>query len=131
MILVTAAVLLEWARLFAVGRRNAFWWTCHAVIFVNSALYTSGIIATWLTCRPPQKSWNKWLPGQCFDRKTMDEIIVIFNLIFDLIIFLLPQRVIWQLHASTKRKWGIALVFSVGLMYVIVLQGDIHCFTDG
>lgn len=85
-------------------------------MLVNVLLYLSGIVATSLACIPLAKLWHTWLPGKCIDRKALDICTATFNLILDIVILILPQRVIWKLQMTTSRKVGISLVFSIGLL---------------
>lgn len=87
-------------------------------MLANVLLYLSGIVATSLACIPLEKLWHKWLSGRCIDRKTLDLCTATFNLLMDIVILFLPQRVIWKLQMTATRKLGISLVFSIGLLYV-------------
>lgn len=89
-----------------------------ALIVANVLLYLSGAIATSLACLPLEKLWHPWVPGHCIDRRTLDLCTAAFNLVMDLSILILPQRVIWKLQMTAKRKLGVSLVFSIGLVYV-------------
>lgn len=40
------------------------------------------------------------------------------SLIEDVAILILPQPVIWQLHLDCRKKLGLAIVFSLGMLYV-------------
>ncbi|ETS78084.1 hypothetical protein PFICI_10146 [Pestalotiopsis fici W106-1] len=127
MILMKAAVLLEWNHIFVpTGGRNWFFWTSYTVMFMNAGLYIAGIVATWKTCTPMEKEYRPWVDGTCIDRKKMDETIIVFNLVFDILILLLPQKVIWGLQTRNKNKVGIALVFSVGLIACACAAGRVH-----
>lgn len=117
MIFLKAAVLLEWVHIFVpTGRRGWFFWTSHVVLFMNASLYVAGIVSTWMTCTPMKKEYRPWVEGTCIDRKKMDETVFVFNLVMNLVILLLPHRIIWRLQTQKKQKLGIKLVFSVGTM---------------
>lgn len=85
-------------------------------MLANVLLYVSGIISTSLACIPLEKLWHTWLPGKCIDRKTLDTCTATFNLLMDIVILILPQRVIWNLQLTKVRKIGISVVFSIGLL---------------
>jgi hypothetical protein len=127
MLLAKTAVLLDWNRIFAPrGARNAFFWFSHAIILLNGGLYCAVIVALNLACRPREKLWYSWLPGECFDRRALDICTSSFNLIFDLCILFLPQRSIWILHMSMRRKIGISFIFSVGVLACIGAAGRVY-----
>lgn len=117
MMTIKTSILLEWLHIFVPARtRNKFFWICWAMIIANCALYISIVIAVQFYCTPVEKNWHRWIPGTCRDRGSIDTTPSIFNLIFDVLILLLPQRVIWKLQMDTRRKIGVSIVFSVGLL---------------
>ncbi|KAK5988233.1 hypothetical protein PT974_12373 [Cladobotryum mycophilum] len=117
MIFSKTAILLEWARIFVPhGVRNSFYWTSRFLIVLNFLFYSSALITTCLSCIPAEKVWNKWVPGRCIERKPFDTAVVAFNLALDLLIFALPQKVIWSLKLDKSRKVGVSIVFSVGAL---------------
>ncbi|KAI5922875.1 hypothetical protein F4810DRAFT_671807 [Camillea tinctor] len=127
MLFAKTAILLEWNRIFAPrGIRNSFFWVSHAIMLVNALLYASAIIALNLACRPLEKLWHFWLPGICNDRRALDICTSSFNLIFDLCILFLPQRSIWHLQMSNKRKIGVSLIFSVGILALCGAAGRVY-----
>lgn len=115
--LVKAAILLQWIRIFAPrATRGAFFWTCHAILWTNLLFYLSTTVAGNLICVPFQRIWDKTVPGVCYNGRTLNMTIGAFNLASDICILLLPQRVIWRLNMSFRKKLGIALTFAVGLL---------------
>ncbi|KAI8944503.1 hypothetical protein F4801DRAFT_571488 [Xylaria longipes] len=119
MLFAKTAVLLDWNRIFAPRRvRNTFFWLSHAVMLLNFLLYASAIIALGLSCRPQEKYWKFWLPGECTNSRALDISTSSFNLVIDTLILVLPQNSIWRLSISKQRKIGVALIFSVGVLYV-------------
>ncbi|KAI1367846.1 hypothetical protein F5Y08DRAFT_297148 [Xylaria arbuscula] len=117
MFFAKTAVLLEWIRIFvADGQRSAFFIAACALIAVNAGVYAAGAIATGLACIPREKLWHPWIQGKCIDRYVLDVFTAFINLAIDLGIFLLPQKIIWKLQMSKKRKIGVSVLFSVGLI---------------
>ncbi|KAI0885286.1 uncharacterized protein GGS22DRAFT_141799 [Annulohypoxylon maeteangense] len=111
------AILLEWLRVFVPqGTRNLFFWASWLVLFSNAAFYIAALFAVCLICRPLEKAWKPMIHGSCLDLRYLYLASPYINLFFDLAIFSLPQRTIWSLNMSTKRKLGISLIFSVGIL---------------
>lgn len=108
-------ILLHWTEIFVpAGFRNGFWWTCHITIWVNVLFY---IICTFIElfgCTPRAKLWDPTLKGKCLDMLNVNVVSACVNFFSDLIILMLPQRVIWGLQLSIARKVGTAAVFAVG-----------------
>lgn len=114
---IKTAILLDWMRLFVVkGTRPAFWWTCQFIMWATILYYFSVIIVSALSCTPHEKIWNPTLQGTCVNTKALFVTNAVLNLASDIVILLLPQRVIWRLKLSTKKKIGISVVFAVGVM---------------
>ncbi|KAI0173110.1 hypothetical protein GGR52DRAFT_571608 [Hypoxylon sp. FL1284] len=127
MLFAKPAVLLEWIRIFVPRpTRNAFFVTCWILIVINCRFYIAGILAVNFGCHPREKSWYTWLPGTCVDRKRMDIVSSYINLASDIAILLLPQRVIWSLNMSPKRRIGISVIFSMGVLACVSVVGRIY-----
>ncbi|KAI1141346.1 hypothetical protein F5Y05DRAFT_423182 [Hypoxylon sp. FL0543] len=111
------AILLEWTRIFApLGTRGAFFWTCQALLWFSVLFYFAVEVASNLACIPFHRTWDKRIPGTCFDRTSLDLVTGSVNLFTDIFILLFPQRVIWRLQLSTKRKIGVSFLFAVGML---------------
>lgn len=80
------------------------------------------ILETFLNCRPFAKSWDPLvLYGTCGSFKTGFLADGIINIVIDLIIVILPMRMVWQLqHVSQQRKMALTVVFALGILYVFV-----------
>jgi hypothetical protein len=87
-----------------------------ALMVLNLVTYGSAIISTFFSCRPLQKLWYFWLDGTCIDRKSRHIVSAVFNVLFDLFLFFLPQSVIWRMKMSGSRRAGLSTVFAVGLL---------------
>ncbi|KAI0005770.1 hypothetical protein F4779DRAFT_597431 [Xylariaceae sp. FL0662B] len=114
---VKAAILLEWTRIFVpMGARNAFHRTCLALILVNTFFYVAYIFAQNLYCIPRQRIWDVTIQGNCIDKTALIISSSTINFISDIIILILPQRVIWTLQMSRLKKIGISFLFTIGLL---------------
>ncbi|KAI0426944.1 hypothetical protein F5Y09DRAFT_350764 [Xylaria sp. FL1042] len=117
MFFAKTAILLEWTRIFVANhQRNAFFFAACFLIAVNSGVYAAGAVATGLACIPREKLWHPWVVGRCIDRYALDTFTAFVNLAIDLGVFLLPQKVIWKLQMDKRRKIGISILFSVGII---------------
>jgi hypothetical protein len=116
--LLKAAILLDLIRIFSPkGQRGAFFWTCHICIWLNVIFYTTCTFLEIFACQPREKLWNKLLPGgKCINSNALTLASGIINLPSDLVIFILPQRIIWNLHLSRRKRFGISTIFAVALL---------------
>ncbi|KAI1746558.1 hypothetical protein F4782DRAFT_545011 [Xylaria castorea] len=121
---VKTSILLDWLQIFAPrGTRGALFWTCHAIIWFNALFYTSIEVAGNLSCRPFNRIWDKRIPGVCFDRTPLDLTSAGVNLVCDIVILLVPQRIIWQLQLTTAKKIGVSIIFAIGLLAIASATG--------
>ena len=129
---IKAAILLEWTHILVPqGLKNPFfYWACHVMIWVNSLFYISVIIVTNLSCIPRDKMWRRWVRGTCINFDAFNISLTALDLLFNVLILLLPHRVIWRLSLSTKQKVGVSFIFSVGIMYVTFLIHTSHSTVD-
>ncbi|KAI1855544.1 hypothetical protein JX265_004627 [Neoarthrinium moseri] len=118
-LLIKVAILLEWIRIFAPpGNRHFVYWASHIMIWANVVFYVSIFIAFNIACTPYEYNWNVLLKGNCDRVNTHYTNLAtsIFNVISDFMILIIPQRAIWKLHMSTKKKLGVSMVFAIGLL---------------
>lgn len=117
MIFLKAAILMQWARLFVPGKRNVLWWSCYTVAASNAIFYTVTVLHEWLRCTPVAYHWDKTIPGgHCITSGPLSPVSAILNLVFDVAILLLPQKAIWTLNMSFKKRLGVSVVFVVGIL---------------
>ncbi|KAF1977700.1 hypothetical protein BU23DRAFT_550379 [Bimuria novae-zelandiae CBS 107.79] len=110
-----AAILLEWTHLFVpLGAHDGFWWTCHVTLWINIMFYVACTIVENFSCIPREKIWNKLIDGHCVNNPALIMSSGILNLVSDTVIFALPQKMIWGLTISTKKRVGICLLFATG-----------------
>ena len=109
---------MDWARVFVpTGTRNTFYWTCWLLLWVNVLYYTAIVITSNLACTPREKIWDPTVPGgKCINLKTSLVVSSSTNVVYDILILLLPQQIIWHLQMLLKRKIGISLIFVVGIV---------------
>jgi hypothetical protein len=114
---IKVAIVMEWMRIFCPHVRNYFYWTCQVIMWLNIVYYTCAMIIEAAQCIPQEKIWDPTvLEGSCLDTKKAVLTTASVNVVSDLVIFLAPQRVIWSLQLTTRKKIGVAVVFSVGLL---------------
>ncbi|KAI9883385.1 MAG: hypothetical protein M1823_004853 [Watsoniomyces obsoletus] len=66
-------------------------------------------------CQPISQAWTRTAVARCrFLNTDINLMTVVFNLTTDVILLVMPFWVLFQLHTSTRRKVGLAMVFLVG-----------------
>jgi hypothetical protein len=112
-------ILLDWLATFVpLGQKNFMFWTCWIMIGVTTIFYLVLLPVEIFQCTPREKIWNKlYEGGYCIQNPSARNFAGGFiAAISDLIIFILPQNVIWRLNMSTQRKIGVSILFTFGLL---------------
>ncbi|KXG53624.1 uncharacterized protein PGRI_006740 [Penicillium griseofulvum] len=110
------SILALYKRLFAVR---------HMVIAVNVmfgfvTLWVVGVyVAGALLCIPVSKFWDPSIPGACLDPAKFYYGIQIPNILSDLILLIMPMRVVWALPIPKSQKAALSGVFLVGGLTLI------------
>ncbi|KAI1154181.1 hypothetical protein F4825DRAFT_472892 [Nemania diffusa] len=112
------AILLDWVAIFVPKTRSAFFWVSHILLGVNVLFYLAVLILANLLCTPPEHAWDPLTEGHCNDVKRPEVVGAALNSASDVIIFVLPQTVIWKLRMSRKQRLGYSILFAIGLAAV-------------
>ena len=110
------ALLLMYIRLFGVSK--AF----RIATYIVMAFVTGYLFCNFLTllfgCTPVSKYWKPEEPGHCINLNKADYAYGSMNVGSDVLLFLLPMPMVWQLNLSRKEKVGLFLIFMSGIAYV-------------
>lgn len=98
------------------GTRNAFMWACYIVITVQIMAMIGIVFALCFVCIPYEKIWNITLKGHCFNKLNIDIGAACVHLCTDIVILILPQRPIWRLQMSFRKRLGVSVFFSLGIL---------------
>lgn len=74
-------------------------------------------------CKPVKFAWQRWdliHKGTCINYDTFVLVQSSFNLILDLIILVMPMPTLYRLKISTRKKFQIMVMFSLGFIIVVV-----------
>lgn len=99
-------------------KHNRMFWTCHTLIMLNFIFYLLCFFFTLYLCSPVKKIWKPWIPGTCYDIFAILIVAAIINTISNIIIVILPQRIIWNLQIPVKKKIGLSAITLVGVLWV-------------
>ncbi|KAI0432449.1 hypothetical protein F5Y09DRAFT_339667 [Xylaria sp. FL1042] len=125
--ILKAAILLDWIHVFVPFTRNYFFWTAYIILGLHTMFYVAWIILENLSCIPQSKIWDitVW-QGRCVDVKLIYIPVAAINLLLDIVIFALPQTTIWNLQMSIKKKIGVGAVFAIGLVACVSAAIRLH-----
>ncbi|KAL1953357.1 hypothetical protein VTO42DRAFT_2978 [Malbranchea cinnamomea] len=120
--LMKTAILLDWLYLFAPqGKRvqSPFWWGCVSIITLQIVWGIACVILLNVQCTPHEAIWKFYLPRKCYNLVPVQLTSGGVQLLSDVVMLLLPQRVIWTLKLSWRKKLGVSLCFSLGILACI------------
>lgn len=115
-----SAVLVLYIRIF-----NTVRWISrisYGLIILMFLVYGINIILATVYCLPRNGApWDATAFARCAEPVVLAIFIGSFTVLADFIIFLLPFPIILKLQMAQGKKVGLAIVFLVGFMYVVVL----------
>ncbi|KAK3935732.1 hypothetical protein QBC46DRAFT_396858 [Diplogelasinospora grovesii] len=117
--LLKTSIMVEWLGIFDGGKRNWFFWVCWVMIGIQIAFGVAVVIALNLACIPTKKKWEFWVPGKCINAHNIETTSATFQLVSDCIVLILPQKIIWGLQMSWKKRLGVSVIFSLGVLACI------------
>ncbi|KAJ4245488.1 hypothetical protein NW762_013997 [Fusarium torreyae] len=116
--LIKTAILLDWCRIFVPGDKlkSPFWWGAMTIVFVQCIWGVLCVTLLNLQCRPHYAIWEFYVSSKCYDLPKVMLASASVQVISDIAMVLLPQRIIWSLHMKWQRKIGIVIIFGVGVI---------------
>ena len=100
-----------------IFRVRSFRIAAYTVLGLNLAYFLAVILQTLLICQPVAFNWDQTIAGSCGDQKTSDEVIGVLNILYDVILIILPMPMLWRLQMATSRKLALSAIFGMGIMY--------------
>lgn len=76
--------------------------------------WVASTVGGCLWCQPPSGVWDRRHPAKCFNFAAFFLGTELVNLILDIVMLLLPLRVIRDLHMATAKKIQLCMVFLLG-----------------
>ena len=125
MFFIKVAILLNIIEIFWLDETLSR--ACRILLWANGIFY---IIFTFLqifSCRPINKSWDVFIThGTCLNTRLITLVAGAINTVSDLLILILPQRLIWGLQSPLRKKLAVSGLFSLGLLYFPLHSGSFH-----
>ncbi|KAL9090541.1 MAG: hypothetical protein Q9165_005302 [Trypethelium subeluteriae] len=89
------------------------------LIFLDASWGANLMIAAALVCRPMAYSWNPSIPGgSCNEhaKNTIYAALSVYTILHNVVIWSIPQVLVWRLHMSTANKIGLSAIFALGIL---------------
>ncbi|KAJ5547758.1 hypothetical protein N7513_004992 [Penicillium frequentans] len=116
--LIKTAILMDWCRIFVPIERskNLFWTGCMVVITLQCLWGLLCIVLLNMQCRPHEAIWKFYLPSKCYSLPDVMLTSASVQVVSDIAMLLLPQRIIWGLQMNWQKKIGVSIIFSAGIL---------------
>jgi len=98
------------------GSMRYFIW--FIIIAVNLVLGSNGVIH-WIQCWPVQKTWHYYMEGSCFPAdivKDYNTAVAVFSGVMDIVLALLPWKIIWSITINRRERLGALVAMSAGVL---------------
>ena len=76
------------------------------------------VLVSILQCHPVSYAWNKSIDGSCIDLRAMYYSFTISNMVLDVIINIMPVRMIWKLQLAVRQRVLLTIIMLIGIMCV-------------
>ncbi|KAF1952998.1 hypothetical protein CC80DRAFT_537793 [Byssothecium circinans] len=122
------AILLDWLHIFVPHRqKNPMAYTIYIIMGLNAAYYFAGTVVYIIPCIPRRKFWDATVPGHCIKVHAASVASGGINLVSDIVMLAIPQKIIWGLHVTNSRKAGISALFSIGVFACVCAIARLVC----
>lgn len=106
------AILALYHRLFP-NRSNRY--IIYALMGILIGLTISTVVTALVACIPFAANWDPTLPGaRCINKEAFFRWGSLPNIVTDVVMLVLPMRIVWNLHTTTRLKVGLTITFMFG-----------------
>ncbi|WDK15127.1 integral membrane protein [Colletotrichum graminicola] len=115
---IKASILFFYLRIFPDEKFRRILWGTQLFNLLLGISFTAVVLGG---CRPLNFFWNGWWAGKmeekCINMNAFSICNGAFNLALDVWMLMLPASQIYNLRMEWKKKAGVILMFSVGILY--------------
>jgi len=99
---------------------TAWKYTLYVLAFIISGYSLALSLALIFACSPLQKSWDGTiLGGSCINRPAVYLATAITNTVSDIVLILIPVKIVWGLRMRLIPKLGVVVIFGIGCLTII------------
>lgn len=96
---------------------RAYVYTLYLVGFVIVGYSVALTLALLFACSPLEKNWTpSILEGSCINRPGAYLATAVTNTVSDIVLIIIPVRVVWKLRLRFAEKLGAIIVFGIGCL---------------
>ncbi|KAK7993776.1 hypothetical protein PG989_007157 [Apiospora arundinis] len=102
------------------GHKPRIRWSIHALNVSNLLLMVSVFMASVFTCVPVYKYWYRDVPGHCNIEGLQYIVTSSITVLTDILVLLLPIKIVVGLQMPTRLKVGLMLVLTLGFIVTVI-----------
>lgn len=90
-------------------------WFC---IITTNIFMGLSILFNFVHCTPVQSTWDTTVEGECWGGNTLLNYHIfaaVYSSIMDVVLALLPWKLVWSLQMKRREKAGVAIAMSMGI----------------
>ncbi|KAI0531864.1 hypothetical protein GGR58DRAFT_492099 [Xylaria digitata] len=114
--LTKVSIIVFYFRIFPQESYRAFLWVMLVIVVLTGAATS---IAGVFQCNPIARAWNAEIPGTCFDQPALFFANSGINIVEDLILYVLPIRILWNMNLPLKQRIALIGIFVIGGLTII------------
>lgn len=107
------AVLLLYLRIIPPNKKYYRYVIYSVMVFIALTVFAC-VVANIFQCTPVDFAWNKNQQGSCINQVALYYSNAGLDIFQDLVIYLLPIRILYQLQLPRKQKIALIAIFVVG-----------------
>ncbi|KAI0429361.1 hypothetical protein F5Y09DRAFT_342794 [Xylaria sp. FL1042] len=128
---ILAATISKTSFALTLLRISSGWakWTVWFVIVTINVAMSLSLIFNWVQCTPVEKNFDFTLPGSCWPKETLigyNAFAAAYSGAMDVVLALLPWRIIWNMNMSRKERFGAICAMSLGFFAGILALAKIY-----
>ncbi|KAI0834645.1 hypothetical protein F5Y06DRAFT_300499 [Hypoxylon sp. FL0890] len=109
--LTKISILFFYFRLFPQRTYRIFLWVMMVFVGLTGLICS---LADIFQCNPVHKAWDSHAPGTCINRPAFFFANAGLNIFQDLVIYLLPSPILWNVHLPARQRIALIGIFVVG-----------------
>ncbi|KAF6793745.1 CFEM domain-containing protein, partial [Colletotrichum sojae] len=112
---IRASILFMYLRIFPSRTFRIVLWATHAF---NALVWTAFLLIIVFRCIPVNLSWTFWNGGGSDHCLPIDKLGTVQGVVFialDVWLLILPATQVWRLNMKKSRKFGVTLMFGMGI----------------
>lgn len=90
------------------------------MIGLTTSWWLASLLGFFFSCQPFSYNWNSNQEGHCHDKLKFWTAVAAAHMVIEIIILLLPLPMVWKLQLPLRRKFGLSVLFALGILWASI-----------